>query len=305
MSVSQLVTEARVKEILETVDYFLFDCDGVLWDGNGVIEGSVETIKKLKSLGKKVYYVTNNSSKSRQDYLEKCKECGFPAELDDIVCTAYAAAQYLKNIGFKNKVYLVGKDESMGTELKDAGIQYFGPGPDLLNGASYEEWFKNTVLDSEVKCVVVGFDPHISYMKIMKAASYLRNPDCIFIGTNEDRSLPAKDKDIVIPGTGCMVLPVALAANRRPILMGKPETNMFDLLKKVRNIDPSRCLMTGDSISTDIVFAKNCGVRSMLVLSGMSTEDDLITANGKGSNADPKKQPDVYAQKLSEFGKFI
>ncbi|KAH9502725.1 hypothetical protein Btru_069605 [Bulinus truncatus] len=305
MSVSQLVDESKAKDIIASVDHFLFDCDGVLWDGNGVIEGSVETIKKLKHLGKNVYYVTNNSSKSRYEYLEKCKEYGFPAEMDDIVCTAYAAAQYLKSIGFKNKVYLIGKDDSLGTELKDAGIQYFGPGPDPINGTTYEEWLKNTILDPEVKGVVVGFDPHFNYMKIMKAASYLRNPDCIYIGTNEDRSLPAKEKNICIPGTGCMVLPVTLAANRSPILVGKPETMMFDLLKQVRNIDPSRCLMTGDSVNTDIVFGKKCGVKTLLVLSGMSTEDDIITSNRKGPNADPIKQPDFYAAKLSDLGKYI
>ncbi|CAL1535743.1 unnamed protein product [Lymnaea stagnalis] len=305
MSVSQQINENNAKQIIETVDNFLFDCDGVLWDGSGPIEGSLETIKKLKSLGKKVYYVTNNSSKCRDDYVAKCKEYGFPAETEEIVCTAYIAAQYLKTIGYQGKVYLIGKEESLGYELKKAGIKYFGTGPDPLKGTSYQEWLTEIQLDPEVKCVVVGFDPHINYMKMMRAASYLTNPECLYVATNEDGSLPVKEKNICIPGTGCMVLPVTVAANRNPTLMGKPETNMFDVLQKVHNLDPSKCMMTGDRINTDIMFAKKCGIRSLLVLSGISTEDELITPSGKGSMADDQKQPDFYAPCLADLGKFI
>ncbi|XP_059157934.1 glycerol-3-phosphate phosphatase-like isoform X2 [Physella acuta] len=300
---TQLIDATKAKEIINSVDNFLFDCDGVLWDGTGKIEGSLETILKLKELGKKVFYVTNNSAKTRADYMVKCKEYGFPAEENEIVCTAFIAAQYLKTIGYKDKVYLIGKDDSIGKELQNAGINYTGTGPDVLNG-KLSDWL-SMKLDPTVKCVVVGFDPHISYMKIMKAASYLTNPDCLYVATNEDGSLPVKEKNICIPGTGCMVLPVTVAANRPPILMGKPETNMFEVLRQVHNLDPSRCMMTGDRISTDIVFAKRCGIRSCLVLSGISTIDEINTPERAGPKAESDKQPDYYAQKLADFGKYL
>ncbi|CAG5127591.1 unnamed protein product [Candidula unifasciata] len=303
---AHLINESKAKEIVQNVDNFLFDCDGVLWDGNGVIQGSLDVVLKLKQMGKKVFYVTNNSSSSRQDYVKKCKDYGFPAEQDDIVCTAFIAAQYLHSINFKDKVYLIGKEESIGRELDLVGIRYFGPGPDPLVGDSYKEWLKDIHLDPEVKCVLVGFDAHISFMKIMKAASYLRNPDCLYVATNEDGSLPAKESSICIPGTGCMVLPVTVASERNPILMGKPATNMFDVLQKVHSLDPARCMMTGDRISTDIVFAKKCGIRSLLVLSGISTISDIYHAGqNPPKHEDLQDQPDCYAENLAEFGKYI
>ncbi|BFZ15943.1 hypothetical protein BsWGS_18982 [Bradybaena similaris] len=301
---AKLINEAAAKEIAQNVDNFLFDCDGVLWDGNGVIPGSLDVVLKLKQMGKKVFYVTNNSSSSRQDYVKKCKDYGFPAEQDEIVCTAFIAAQYLHSINFKDKVYLIGKEESIGKELDLVGIRYFGPGPDILSGR-LKDWLV-MALDPEVKCVLVGFDPHISFMKIMKAASYLRNPDCLYVATNEDGSLPAKDSNVCIPGTGCMVLPVTVAAERNPILMGKPATNMFDVLQKVHNLDPARCMMTGDRVSTDILFAKKCGLRSLLVLSGISTINDIYQAGqNPPKHEDLQDQPDCYAQNLAEFGKYL
>uniref|UniRef100_A0A0B7BHK2 Phosphoglycolate phosphatase n=1 Tax=Arion vulgaris TaxID=1028688 RepID=A0A0B7BHK2_9EUPU len=300
------INQEKAKDIIDNVDNFLFDCDGVLWDGNGVIAGSLAVVLKLKQLGKKVFYVTNNSSSSRQDYVKKCNDYGFPAEKDDIVCTAYIAAQYLHSINFKDKVYLIGKEESIGHELDQVGIRYFGPGPDPLIGTGYNQWLKDIYLDAEVSCVLVGFDPHISFMKIMRAASYLKNPDCLYIATNEDGSLPAKDSNICIPGTGCMVLPVTVAAERDPIVMGKPSTNMFDVLKKIHNLDPSRCMMTGDRISTDITFAKTCGMRSLLVLSGISTINEICQpGQSPPKQANLQNQPDLYAQNLAEFGKYI
>ncbi|KAH9502727.1 hypothetical protein Btru_069611 [Bulinus truncatus] len=303
MSVPKLVDEKIAHHILETTDTFLFDCDGVLWTTNGPIDGSPEVIAKLKGMGKKVYLITNNSDRSRKEYWELCQQIGIHVEPDDIMCTAYAAAMYLKSIGFKDTVYLIGKESSMGVELRHAGIRYFGPGPDPLQG-SLKDWLKME-LDPEVKCVLIATDYDISYMKILKASSYLCDPSCMYIATNEDRRLPAKEKHICIPDTACMVVPVSLASNRNPLVMGKPERQMFDLIVKAHNLDPSKIFMTGDSLNTDIQMAKTCGIRSMIVLTGITTEDELITANGQGRNAVPEKQPDFYAPKLSDFGKYF
>ncbi|GFO27980.1 phosphoglycolate phosphatase [Plakobranchus ocellatus] len=300
---AKLMTREISEEIVRDVDSFLFDCDGVLWDGNGPIKGSLETVLRLKELGKQVFYVTNNSSQTRDDYVKKCATYGFPAQKDEILCTAYIAAEYLRTANFKDKVYVIGKKEAMGAELENAGIRYTGTGPDPLEGNTYADWLSNIKLDPEVKCVLVGFDPHISYMKLIRAASYLKKPDCVYLATNEDSSLPVKNSDICIPGTGCIVKPVSLASGREPIVMGKPAPNMFEVLRKVHNLEPSRCMMIGDRKDTDIMFAKNCGMRSMLVFSGISSIDDIQQISD--TEELEESQPDYYAENLAGLGIFI
>ncbi|RUS81930.1 hypothetical protein EGW08_010316, partial [Elysia chlorotica] len=302
-SMAQLMTRENAEGILQNVDNFLFDCDGVLWDGNGPINGSLETVLRLKELGKRVFYVTNNSSQTREHYVKKCANYGYDAKKDEILCTAWIAAEYLRAANFKDKVYVMGKKESIGEELDAVGIKYTGPGPDPIVGTGYADWLQEIKLDPEVKCVVVGFDPHISYMKMIRAASYLKNPDCLFLATNKDGSLPVKDSVIRIPGTGCMVSPVSIASGREPIVMGKPAPNMFEVLRKVHNLDPSRCMMVGDRLDTDIQFARNCGMHSMLVLSGISTIDDIQRPAEIGEETHTR--PDFYAENLAGLGIFI
>ncbi|KAK3793802.1 hypothetical protein RRG08_061935 [Elysia crispata] len=300
---AQQITRENAEEILQNVDNFLFDCDGVLWDGNGPIKGSLETVLRLKELGKRVFYVTNNSSQTREHYVKKCSNYGYNAKKDEILCTAWIAAEYLRSANFKDKVYVMGKKESIGEELDAVGIKYTGPGPDPIVGTSYADWLENVKLDPEVKCVLVGFDPDISYMKLIRAASYLKKPDCIYLATNEDSSFPSTNPNISIPGTGCMVSPVSLASGREPIVMGKPAPNMFEVLRKVHNLDPSRCMMVGDRLDTDILFAKNCGMQSMLVLSGISTVDDIQRPAETAVTIDTR--PDFYAENLACLGMFI
>lgn len=300
---AQLISREHSEKILKNIDNFLFDCDGVLWDGNGPIKGSLETVLRLKELGKKVFYVTNNSSQTREHYVKKCLNYGYDTKKDEILCTAWIAAEYLRTANFKDKVYVIGREESVGAELGAVGIKYIGPGPDPLVGTTYADWMGKTELDPEVKCVLVAFDPHINYTKMILAASYLKKPDCLFLATNLDNVLPVKNTDICIPGTGCMVVPISLASGREPIVMGKPAPNMFEVLRKAHGLDPARCMMVGDRLDTDILFAKNCGMQSMLVLSGVSTIDDIQKPEDITGTAN--WQPDFYAENLAGLGIFI
>ncbi|XP_053390753.1 glycerol-3-phosphate phosphatase-like, partial [Mercenaria mercenaria] len=124
---------SRFKPLLENIPGFAgnFSLDialtGVLWHGAQVIPGTAEAVQKLKKLGKRIFYLTNNSSKTRAQIVEKCHKLGFPAELDNIVGTAHASALYLKTMGFSGKVYMVG-NASMAAEMDNLGIKYTGLG---------------------------------------------------------------------------------------------------------------------------------------------------------------------------------
>ncbi|RUS75990.1 hypothetical protein EGW08_016235 [Elysia chlorotica] len=299
---AQEVTQELAQEILGDIDNFLFDCDGVLWDVKGPIEGSLETINKLKALGKRVCLVTNNSLKTRQKSVRKCQRLGYQICQDEMLCTSWIAAEYLRSINFTGKVYLVGPEDSMGAELDAVGIKHIGTEPEPAVIPSYADCLANLKLDPEVKCVLVGFDRQFNYMKMLRASSYLKNPDVLFLGTNPDHLLPVKSDEFCIPDTGCILSPLVLATGRQPTMMGKPSPNMFEVLRKVHGLDPSRCMMVGDRLDTDILFAKNCGMHSMLVLSGISTVEDVQSA---GASDATKACPDFYAECLAAFGQFV
>ena len=109
--------------LIKQVDNFLFDCDGVIWNWPKPIDGSVDFINKLKELGKKCFFITNNSTKTRQMVLELVKSIGInDAHEDDIVCTAWVLGGYLNSIKFTDKVYVIGS-EAVGKELDNAKIK--------------------------------------------------------------------------------------------------------------------------------------------------------------------------------------
>ncbi|XP_071122189.1 glycerol-3-phosphate phosphatase-like isoform X2 [Mytilus edulis] len=298
------VDRAIARKIIDSIDNFLFDCDGVLWEASKEIPGSADTIAALRKLGKKIFYITNNSGKTRSQYVQKCKSLGFHAAEEDVICTGHAAAQYIKAQNLKGKVYCVG-NTSMGVELDSFGIKHFGIGPDEVPGTFEQIGIPQHInLDPEVSCVLVGFDPHINYMKMTKAASYIRKNGTLFVATNEDTHLPLAG-DLVVPGTGAVVGAIKIPARKEPVVVGKPNSVMFDLLKKEHNLDPSRCMMVGDSCHTDIFVAQKCGMSSLLVLTGVSSLEDVKRYQDQSDPESKFNIPDFYCTDLKEFGNLI
>lgn len=292
MASQELKTREQWEELLGSVDTVLFDCDGVLWSGYAdAISGAQDVIQFLRSKGKAVYFVSNNSSKSRVEYLEKFKLLDFEAHENEVFPSGYVAAYYLKHMmQLQGKVYLLGMP-GFGHELDLQGIRYIGPGPDPIQGTG-ADWLA-TPLDPEVEAVVVGFDVHFSYAKMIKALSYLRDPNCHFIATNEDPTLPAKSK-VVIPGTGCFVKCIKWGADREPTVMGKPHKPMFDVIQHSTKLDPARTLMIGDRLSTDIAFGRNHGMKSLLVFTGSCQRADLAAAK-------PESCPDYHCNSVADI----
>lgn len=297
---SEFLTNAHIQDLLHNVDNFLFDCDGVLWNSDVLIPGSLDTIRKLKKLGKNVYFITNNSTKTRKEYCKKFTDLKFDVKEEEIIGTAYIAALYLHNHNFKGKVYAVGSS-GLSQELNNFNIAHTGIGPDPVVG-HIKEWC-NIKLDPEVTCVLVAFDEHISYQKIIKAATYIKKRNCLFLATNEDTVMPMPG-DIVIPGTGTIVNAVKTPAEKEPIYVGKPHSTIIDLLKSTKNLVPGRSIMIGDRLNTDIAFAKNHQLKSLLVLSGISTKEDIHKEERNSDNPNAIV-PDFYLPSLKEFAELL
>eukprot|EP00731_Ephydatia_muelleri_P028177 Em0019g1050a len=264
------------KSVIDNTDTFLFDCDGVLWTGNSdPVPGAQEAVRFLQSQGKAVYFVSNNSSQSRKEYISKFQKLGFHVNENEIFCTSYVTAYYLKHVlNFTQKVYLIGM-EGFAQELNAMGLSCIGPGNDPINGTS-SDWLKMPI-DLEVGAVVVGFDSNFSYMKLIKAVTLVNKPGCIFIATNEDSRLPAQS-DVIIPGTGCFVAAVQCGAEREPILIGKPHKPMFMCIRDSTHLDPARTVMVGDRMNTDVLFGKQNGLKTILTFTGITQRSELASA---------------------------
>jgi len=301
------LTDAQVGDWFNSFDTVMTDCDGVLWVGAEAIPGSPDMIRRFRDLGKRVFYVTNNSTKHRREYKTKVDKLGFGGDLDEIVGTAYLAAAYLEQIGFdKNKlVYVVGST-GITQELDDVGIKYLPIGPD--NIPEDGKWSLETLkfqpipLNPEVGGVIAGFDINISYKKLLKAASYANKPGAVFIATNTDEQFPMKGTDLIIPGTGSMVAAVSTAAGRKPIVLGKPSKFMFEIVQKRHpGIQPERTLMIGDRANTDILLGKNCGLQTLLVGSGVHSLEETRTWEASEDEEERRMVADFYADKLGDL----
>lgn len=287
---------ALVKELLDSVDSVLFDCDGVIWRGEQAIPGAAEVIDLLKKHGKKVFFVTNNSSKTRRLYAEKMTALGFNVTERDVFGTAFCSAMFLKNLGLQGKVYLVG-NEAMKQELEAVGIQQTGVGPDPVTG-KHADWAR-VPLDPEVKAVLVGFDEHFSYMKLNRAMQYLER-GALFVGTNRDSRLPLEGGKAV-PGTGCILQAVETAAQRQAQTVGKPSPFMFDCVASQYGLERGRCLMVGDRLDTDILLGSNCGLKTLLTLTGVNTVAEAQEHLQSGCAQRHGMVPDFYVESIADL----
>lgn len=189
----------RAQALLADVDTLLFDCDGVLWRGETAVPGAPETLTALRARGKRLAFITNNSSKTREAYAEKLRCLGFgaPAGPDagrEVFGTAYCTALYLRQRLTgppAPKAYVLGS-VALAAELEAVGVSCVGVGPEPLLGDGPGAWLE-APLEPDVRAVVVGFDPHFSYMKLTKAVRYLQQPDCLLVGTNMDNRLPLEN----------------------------------------------------------------------------------------------------------------
>ena len=272
----------HAEALLEKYDNFLFDCDGVIWLDEKIIEGVKDTLEFLKKNGKKFAFVTNNSSKSRQEYLAKFSSLGIQGVTKDhIFPTCYAAVQALESdlqVPKKSKIWVLG-DSGIEDELEEAGYIPVG-GTDARLNQAFRADHEFLTVDPEVQAVVVGSTKEFNYMRIALTLQYLlwKNKTIPFIGCNIDRSYPGPN-GLILPAGGSVVNYMQYTADRDFINVGKPSKVFLEAILAKNGFDRLRTLMVGDTLYTDIKFGNDgqlgegCG--SLLVLTGGTTPEYL------------------------------
>jgi 4-nitrophenyl phosphatase len=261
------------KDFIDKFDTFLFDCDGVLWQGNSLIEHVDVVLRGLRAIGKRIIFVTNNSSKSRKNYLEKFQKIGIAADIEEIFGSAYCAAFYMRNnleFPHDKKVYVIGMSGIL-EELDSVGIKHCGAHRDNQNIGDMAH-IGDVELESDVGAVLLGFDLDINYKKLAKAFTYLRNPECAFLATNSDLTYPSGGT--VFPGTGAILAALKAPLNREPTILGKPHQSMLNCIVDKCHLDRTKTVMVGDRLDTDIAFGKLGNISTLLVLTGVTTKQE-------------------------------
>ncbi|GIJ87472.1 hypothetical protein Asppvi_006378 [Aspergillus pseudoviridinutans] len=307
----------EIKEFLDKFDVFLFDCDGVLWSGDHLFPGTVETLEMLRSNGmrtpageklrardsyppgKQVVFVTNNSTKSRADYKKKLEKLGIPSTTEEIFSSSYSASIYISRIlklpENKRKVFVIG-ETGIEQELQTENVPFIGGTDPAYRREVRPEDYKliaagdPSLLDPEVGVVLVGLDFHLNYLKLALAYHYVKR-GAVFLATNIDSTLP--NSGTLFPGAGSMSAPLIMMLGQEPVSLGKPNQAMMDAIEGKFKFDRSRTCMVGDRANTDIRFGLEGKLGGTLgVLTGVSSKEDFL--------AGPIR-PSVYLDKLSDL----
>lgn len=287
---------AQIRDLLDAKHNVLFDCDGVIWNGETAVTGAPEVVSLLKQRGKRVFFVTNNCTRPRENYVQKFSRLGFTdvAE-EEIFSSAYCSAAYLRDVArLQGKVYVIGCGGVM-KELRDAGVPV-SEEEDAEPGAS----IYNCPLDPDVKAVLVGYDENFTFMKLAKACCYLRSPECLFLATDPDPWHPLRGGRVT-PGSGSLTAALETASSRKATVIGKPSRFMFECISSQFGLDPARSLMIGDRLETDVLFGSNCGLTTVLTLTGVSTLEEALAYRDGQEPQQKDCVPDYVMESVADF----
>ena len=242
--------ESGLDESLDGIAAVFLDLDGTIYLGDGLIEGASQFLDRLEQHGIRRFFLSNNSSKSVSQYLEKLRGMGIVATEGEILLSTHDLISWLSNEGVVD-TFLVGT-EGMREMLESSGFSTASDNPEY---------------------VVLGYDTEINYEKLATSSIHLHN-GVPMVASHPDMVCPSPDGGL--PDTGAyMALFEATTGVRPKHVCGKPNKGM--ILHKIKEIGikPSNCAMVGDRLYTDMEMADRAGVHGILVLSGEATRDDL------------------------------
>ncbi|KAG7347219.1 4-nitrophenylphosphatase [Nitzschia inconspicua] len=281
--------------VRDEIDTVLFDCDGVLYRTLDQCPGAAKCIKGFLDQNKTVLFVTNNAGVNRKQLREKLANVLQIDELkyEQMISSSYAAAQYLKHqLGdiSNARVHVIGSS-GLCDELASNGFHLSGgPMESAPSGMTRAELAQYEFSEHPVDAVVVGHDTEMNFRKLCIAENLLmRNQDALFVATNKDSFDLVGADGRHIAGNGCTVVALEYATKRMAVNVGKPSPALVALIKTDHPgcmENPSRCLFVGDRLDTDIRFGKDNGMKTLLVMTGVTTSK-MMEMLGEGTEEEP------------------
>lgn len=236
--------------LLQETDAFLFDLDGTVYLDETPIGDVKGTLARLRAMHKRIVFLTNNSSKTEAEYRQKLARIGLWGEGDLVYTSAMATAEYVAARFPHKRVYLLATD------------------------AVKEEFSRTVPLVEEAPDVVIlAYDTTLTFAKMKRFNEFLAG-GAVFLATHPDAVCPTAG--VSMPDVGAFLELFYTSSGRRPdLIVGKPGTAMGEGLERRLGIPRTRMCMTGDRMHTDIRFGNNCGMHTVLVLSGETTEETM------------------------------
>ncbi len=247
-------------DLIKQIRLFLFDMDGTLYLGNQLFDFTIELLNTIRSTGRRYLFMTNNSSKSVEDYIKKLEKLGISATRDDFITSSQATAYYLKANFPNHRLYVCGT-QSLKKELITEG-------------------FVVTENLADVDCIVMGFDTELTFQKLEDVSRLLLTRENIpYIATNPDYVCPTEFGSV--PDCGSMCDMIFNATGKRPVVIGKPSPLMPQLAMERYGFSEEETAVVGDRIYTDIKSGLNAGITGVLVMSGETTAEILEQSKDK------------------------
>ena len=247
-------------ELLKSMKLFLFDMDGTLYLGNQLYPFTIELLETIKKCGGRYLFMTNNSSKSVNDYIKKLHNLGIASTREDFITSSQATAYYLHKYHEGQTLYVCGT-ESLKEELRMEG-------------------FTVTTELEKVQCIVMGFDTELTFQKLHDVSYLLlTRPNLPYIATNPDLVCPTEFGSV--PDCGSVCIGIKNATGKEPVVIGKPSALMPQLAMERLGIGKEQSCVIGDRIYTDVKSGLNAGITGILVLSGETTQQILDASEDK------------------------
>lgn len=271
-------TSEELTHRLGRLRHVALDMDGTIYMGSRLFPWTHKFLADLEAHGIGYSFLTNNPSKSVDDYLAALATMGIECGRERIYTTTIATIDYLRtHHPSAHRLFLLGTP-SMVRQFEEVGFESVADSPEERPDA-----------------LVVAFDKTLTYERLCRAAWWAKE-GVPYIATNPDRVCPTNEPTVLVD-CGSICRCIEHATGRTPdITLGKPDARMLDGIKERYGLEADEIAMCGDRIYTDIAMARNAGAFGVLVLSGESTEADVATAGEK---------PDLVVPSLAEFGELL
>ena len=244
---------------MERYDAALLDLDGVLYLGDEGVPHAAESVAAARAAGMRLAYVTNNASRAPATVAQRLTGLGMPTEPDEVVTSGQAAARTLaQQIAPGSAVLVLGTD-ALADEVTAVGLRAVRTVAEAGGGGP--------------AAVVQGLAPTTSWADLAEAAVAIRG-GALWVAGNTDATLPSPRGPL--PGNGAFVAALRLVTGGEPLVAGKPDPSLHRA--SVERVGAARPLVVGDRLDTDVLGAVRGGADSLLVLTGVTGVEELLTA---------------------------